>query len=356
MLFQSCIPLCAFLFVLSGCSPQAEEATSESRYVDHSAVVAQLGSIQITEADVQRHLTQLSPLSRSRYQNPERRSELLDTLIRFELLAGEARRQGHHEAPEVQLAYKQAMVRELLRHDVRELVSISEITDQQVEEHYQTHLSDYQRPELIKASHIVFEREEAAEASLKLLQLKIKAEPHQARALFGDLAAEVSIDIETKARRGDLQYFTATGELVGDHLFPQSPPAQEVASAAASLSHVGDLFPRPIQSSRGWHLIQKTGGKRAFRRTLDEVKPEIRNQLFRASKAKALEEYVEKLKSQTSININEEALQAIKVPSGTHTDSGPKISPLLPTTQGVPTQLGAQPRVDSPLADPTSTP
>ena len=307
--------MCSSLLLLACRDNVVVENEVSDRYIDDSPLIAQVGAVRITEATLQRHLVDLSPLTRARYQNPERRQELVDTLIRFELLATEAKRRGHTQHPDVQLAYKQAMVRELLRAEVRELIKMSDITDDEITQYYQEHLDDYQRPALVRAAHVLFKSEAEATAALKVLMLKINVDPKKARVLFGDLASQSSLDTETKARRGDLQYFTQSGALHGERRFPQSAPPPEVASVAFQLDKVGDITAAPIRSERGWHLIQRTGGKRAFERSFAEVKPEIRNLLFKTRKAKALEDYVKRLRSKAKISINEEALQKLKLPT-----------------------------------------
>ena len=121
---------------LSACQPDelspTETSSSEhqrevSAHKDSSAIIARVGEVVITEDDVKRHLTNLSSITRARYQSPERRQELLSSLIRFELLSAEAQRRGHHKHPDVELTYKQAMVRELLSNDIRHLVKMSDI-------------------------------------------------------------------------------------------------------------------------------------------------------------------------------------------------------------------------------------
>ena len=335
---------CITLLVTSGCerashapksgtSSRADSTRDSSRVDSSSPVIAQVGEVRLTEADVQRRLNDLSPITRARYQQPERRQELLSSMIRFELLAAEARRLGYHQRPEVQLTYKQAMVRELLGREVRELVKMSDISEDEVRSYYQDHLSDYERPELTRASHILFKTEAEASAALKQLKLQITAKPQDARVLFGDLAAAQSVDQETKARRGDLQYFTRDGEGYGERRFPQSPVPAEVARLAFGLKSIGELVSAPAQSSRGWHLIQRTGGKRAFKRPLSEVRTEIRNTLFRARKGKALEDYVAQLKAGVKINTYTDRLNAIKLSA--------ESAPPLPNLQGSPLLRGA---------------
>jgi peptidyl-prolyl cis-trans isomerase C len=318
------------LLVLNACQTHQASSSKNSLESDareagaqrsQSPVVARVGEVVITEADVTRRLSDLSPISRARYQSPERRQELISSLIRFELLAAEARRRGHHKNPDVALAYKQAMVRELLGKEVRNLVKMSDISDEDTVTYYQEHLSDYERPALVRASHILLPSKKAAIATLKEYQLRVKTKPKEARVIFGDLAAQRSHDQETKARRGDVQYFTSDGKGHGDRRFPQSDVPAEAAQAASALTRVGDVTSSPVRSLKGWHLIQRTGGKRAFKRPLKEVQTEIRNHLFRARKSKALEDYVTQLKSSVTITIDDQRLNALKLPK---TSTSPK--------------------------------
>ena len=303
------------LLINSGCqeSEYLRDTVEETRYQDFSPVIATVGHIKITQDEMDRRLSELSPLSRARYQNLDRRKELIDSLIRFELLSKEALRLGHGEHPEVKLAYKQAMIRELLKHEVRSLVKIGDITNDEIEAYYKEHIDDYQRPTLVRVSHILLKTEAEAKAKLKELQLHLKAEPKKARMTFGDFATTYSIDQESRARRGDLQYFDQNGELVGDRLFPQSSLPKVVATEAFKLTKIGELSQQVIRSEKGWHILQRTGGKRAFKRSLKEVKTEIRNLLFRVRKSKALEDYVAQLKTKTQVKINEKALEKIKI-------------------------------------------
>lgn len=314
--------MCGVIYALSlgGCrsetDPKRQAHESAARPSGEGArKIAKVGDRLITEADVLRRLNDLSPVSRARYQTPDRRQELIESLIRFTLLATEAEKRGYGEDPEVRLAHEQAMVRKLLSSEVRHLVKLSDIKEAEIEAYYREHHDDYERPELVRASHILFKSEAEARAALSELRLKIKAKPQEARQLFGDLAAERSGDQETRARRGDLQYFTRSGEGHGARRFPQSAVPTSIAEAAFAIERVGELNVAPVQSKRGWHLIQRTGGKRAFKRPLDEVKGEIRKTLFRLRKSEALESYVANLKSRVKVEVDEARLNAIEIPA-----------------------------------------
>ena len=58
--------------------------------------------------------------------------------------------------------------------------------------------------------------------------------------------------------------------------FPKVPP-KVIAQAAFKLSRVGEMSEQAIQSEQGWHIIMRTGGKRAVKRELRDVQTEIRN-------------------------------------------------------------------------------
>lgn len=55
------------------------------------------------------------PLLRARFSSPEMKKELLESMVRFELLAGEARKRGLDKDPEVQEGVRKLMVQRLLR-------------------------------------------------------------------------------------------------------------------------------------------------------------------------------------------------------------------------------------------------
>src|SRR3954471_4812152 len=62
-------------------------------------VVAKIGSETITAAEFKKRLDETSPFLRARYNTVERKKEFLESLIRNELLAQEAERQGALSLP-----------------------------------------------------------------------------------------------------------------------------------------------------------------------------------------------------------------------------------------------------------------
>ena len=279
-------------------------------------VVARIGDHVITLAEFERRLNQQSPFARARYNSAERKREFLDSLVRFELLAKEAEAKGLDRDPDVQLARKQAMVKRLTATEIRDLVKLEDITDADVKAYYDEHADEFDKAAEVRASHILFADQESAAKVLAELTPAIAKEPKKARGVFEDFARKHSTDEATKARGGDLQFFGLPGvsKVKRSPIAPPVPPP--VAKAAFELEAVGAVHPEPIKTSQGWHLVQKTGFRRPYKRTLRDVKTTIRNKLFRVRKGKAMEDYVKDLKAKAKITVDDVVLDEAKVKQG----------------------------------------
>ncbi len=276
-------------------------------------VVARVGDRVITLEEFERRLNQQSPFARARYNSAERKREFLDSLVRFELLAKEAEAKGLHKDPDVQLARKQAMVKRLTATEIRDLVKLADISDADVEGYYKEHLAEFDKAAEVRASHILFADEAAAKAMLPKIHEGIAAEPKKARGVFEDFARKHSTDKATRDRGGDLQFFGEPGKskVKRSPIAPNVPAA--IATAAFALGKVGAIHPEPIKTSQGWHLVQKTGFRRPYKRELADVKTTIRNKLFRIRKGKAMEQYVKDLRARSKITIDDAVLNEAKV-------------------------------------------
>jgi peptidyl-prolyl cis-trans isomerase C len=313
----------AFAVALVGCNesttdtPQAAAPTISEG--ERGTVLAKVGDRVITVTEFEERLNQQAPFARQRYSSVQRKQEFLDGLVRFELLAMEAEARGFDKDPEVQLARKQALVRKLMADHVPSLVKLSDITEADVKAYYDEHLAEFDKPAEVRASHILFtggDAEARAKATLDELRGKLAGVKADAREVFTDFARRSSQDVATRESGGDLQFFSKPGEARADRgpLAIEVPPP--VANAAYALEAVGDLAPAPVQTSAGWHLVQKTGFKRAYKRELAEVQQSIRNKLFRARKQQAMENYVADLKKKSAIWVDDRVLETIQPKAG----------------------------------------
>jgi peptidyl-prolyl cis-trans isomerase C len=95
------------------CSKREDDAGSPG--APQGPVLARGRGIAVTEADFRAKLAEQSPFARAYDGTMERKKELLETVIRFELLAKEAEEQGLDRDPEVRAAARRIMVQKLLR-------------------------------------------------------------------------------------------------------------------------------------------------------------------------------------------------------------------------------------------------
>ncbi len=303
---------------------------------ERGKVVAKIGDATITLEEFERRLNQQSPFSRSRYNSLTRKKEFLESLVRFELLAMEAKANGHDKDPDVVLAHKQAMVRLLTANEVANLVKIDDISDADIAAYFAEHRADFIKPAEVRAAHILMPDETSARGLITDLQAALALAGDGGVAAFAQRARQASTDAKTAEQGGDLGWFGEPGvsKVSRSPNAPVVPPA--VAKAAFALATVGAVHPEPIRSSQGWHVVQRTGHRQAIERSLDEVRTRIRNTLFRSRKAEALEAYVQGLRAKAGVQIDDAVLGTAKVaPAG---EFNPKLAPphLRPAPLGPP--------------------
>src|SRR5262249_18407756 len=143
---------------------------------------------------------------RLRYQSPERRRELLESIVDMELLADDARRRGLDKKPETEQATRQ-ILRDALLDDVRrELGTPDALPAEEVRAYYESHRDAFREPERRRVAHVVVRDETTA--------AKVLEEARGASAArWGELVAKYSLDATRTAGAGAPP---PPGELAGD--------------------------------------------------------------------------------------------------------------------------------------------
>lgn len=301
----------------------------------------------ITVGDLEERLNNQSPYVRARYASLEQKKDFLDNLIKFELLANEAKRQGIDRDPEVVRTMKQVMIQKLLKSHVDKLKP-EDIPDADVQKYFDAHPEEFNRPAEVRASLILVKDEPLAK--------KVAADP---RALgienlgFRQLVAEFSIDTETKERGGDLRFFEQ-----GNRELPKP-----LVEAAFALTNLGDVS-APIRTPSGYAILKLTGQRRPLVRALPDVTPQIRAKLFRDKRQHVMDDYEATLKKQARLQVFPERLTQVKVDLTQATIGAPdELRPAAgtgdfhPIGQRAPQAGAQQPSVPAPslTAPPTST-
>lgn len=129
------------------------------------------------------------------------------------------------------------------------------MTDEEISTYYEENKDTFATPEQVRASHILVETKEEADA--------IKKELDEG-ADFATLAKEKSTD-SSAANGGDLGFF-GKGDMVEEF---------EKAAFSMEINEISE----PIKSDYGYHIIKKTDYKEATDPTLEDKKEEIRKLL-----------------------------------------------------------------------------
>jgi len=139
------------------------------------------------------------------------------------------------------------------------------VTPQDIESYYNQNVQQFQQPEQVRASHILLKTEGKDEAAVRKQAEDILKEAKAPGADFAELAKKYSEDEGSKANGGDLDYF-GKGRMV---------PEFEQAAFALQPGQISDL----VKSQFGFHIIKVVDKKPASTRTLDEMRPQIQEQL-----------------------------------------------------------------------------
>jgi peptidyl-prolyl cis-trans isomerase C len=304
----------ALTVAVASCSKKAEDASEDSQAeLEHglteaqaNEVLAKVGDRTITVGEFADRLASQSPYLRARFESPERRREFLDNLIRFELLVYEAKRRGYAEDPEIVRARRNAMIQQMIKREVDEPLAETAVTDAEVQAAYEANPDEFNRPEEVRASHILITDRARAQAILA------KAKKTDL-AGFRKLARDESEDENTKKDGGNLQFFKAQGE---------GPPSKAIRDAAFSIPKVGVVYRELVEDDAGYHAIMLTGRRAALTRTLEQAKRAIRHKLTRERKDAAMEALTERLRKEIRVEVDYDALSELRV-----------AAPELPTNQ-----------------------
>jgi len=270
--------------------------------------LAKVDDIVITLGELQERINRQSPYIRARYTSPEQKKEFLESMIRFEVLAKEGVRRGLDKDPEVIRTMKQVMIQKLMRDELDTKITADSITDAEMKAYYDANVSEYVKPDEVRASAIVVKNKAQAER----VALEARGEAGKTNKGFRDLVAKYSTDDATKIRGGDLRYFdAATTEL----------PAP-VVRAALALGQTGDVS-QAIDAGNGtFYILKQTGRRRAMTKSFEDAKAQIRTKLFRDKRIQGQKDFVEAARAKSTIEVDEAMLAKVRIDTSQAVDTG----------------------------------
>ncbi|HYQ17252.1 MAG TPA: peptidylprolyl isomerase [Polyangiaceae bacterium] len=254
---------------------------------DH-AVVARVGKVQLTEQDVQRAIARDPGATAARFDSPAARRELLDGLVRFELLAQAAERAGFDKDPDAVHALRQIAVTKLVNQKLAAAAAPESITRADLEREYAARqASEFTVPGAVQIRHLRVADEKQAESLAK-----------QARALapdddqgFAKLAVTHSQDLATRASGGDLGFIEAGSKL---------PPV--IVEAARKLITPGEIA-GPLPTEQGYEILRLVSVRATAVSPFSSVEEPLRQRLYRERRAQALDALIAELKKETPVDL-----------------------------------------------------
>lgn len=171
-----------------------------------------------------------------------------------------------------------------------QLAGKTEVTDEEAKKFYEENKTEFQQPETVKASHILFRV--SKDDSEDVVNQKLKAaQGAETRAKKGEdftaLAKELSEEPGAKESGGDLGFF------------PKDRMVPEFAEVAFT-EKVGDISD-PVRTQFGWHVIKVTDKKGAGTLPYDEVKEQLIGYLKNKKQEEAAQELLKSLRDSAKI-------------------------------------------------------
>lgn len=273
-----------------------------------SLVLATVNGVTITVGEFQDRINRQSPYIRARYTSVEQKLEFLDNLVRFEVLAAQAKKRGLDKDADVVRTMKQVMIQKLMKQKFDSSIGPDDVSEEEMRAFFEANPADYKKPEEVRVSAIILDDE----ASAKLVAVLALGEEGSSNKGFRELVAQHSTDEETKLRGGDLRYFKAdTTDL---------PKA--AVEAAFGLAKTGDVV-GPIAADKRYYIFKQTGRRKAIDKTFEQVKRQLQNRLYRDKRTQAQKDFVDGLKKNASIEIFKDNLEKVQVDTSKATGNHP---------------------------------
>ncbi len=285
---------------------------------DKGPIVLKVNNTSFSVADLEREIQQegrRAPGTMQQYlATKEGQKQLLEGLVRRELLLQEAEKRKLGERPEIaeQVAQlrRDLMIRTLLQDEVASKVKVE---DKDVEEYFKSHPDEFSGDQ-VKVKHILVRSE--AEANDVEDRLK-KGEA------FDKLARELSIDTASVPKGGELDYFS----------YAQMVPEFSKAAYGLKPGEVSEV----VRSPFGFHVIKFVDRKKGTPLKLDDVKEQLRRKLADERRGQRFQEWMKELQASAKITREESLLPVGKPPAAPPAGSGggPGVEQPVPGT-GVP--------------------
>jgi len=238
----------------------------------HAAVVATVGSLEITDKDVEARLAQLPAQYKASYDSDAGRKMLLDQLVQEKLIYLQAANKAYDTNPAVvkqlEKVKQQIMVGQFIKDEFNKI----EVSEDELKAYYDENKTRFTQDEQVWAKHILVKTEKAAEAA-------------KARITKGEAFEAVAKEVSTgpsAPKGGDLGWFE------------KSQMVPEFANSAFSLAKDG--VSDPVKTKFGYHIIKVYGKKEAGTKSFADARPQMKKALMGSKQKTRVSDIVERVK------------------------------------------------------------
>lgn len=272
------------VLLIAACSKQAPPEQN----ADRGALVARVGTVEIREDDLQRAMARDPGAAPERFKSTGARRELIDGLVRFELLVQAAERAGLTRDPDAIHAMQQIAVTKLVNRTLGEVGTPESITQADVEREYAARqATEFTLPEAVQVRHLL-----VSDANLaQRLAEQARAMKASDDAAFATLVSSKSEDVSTRAVGGDLGFIDKNSRL-----------QKAIVDAALSLKTPGDVA-GPIATDAGYEILRLVSRRAPVVSPIAAVQGLIRQRLYQERRTKALDGFIAKLRAETTVDV-----------------------------------------------------
>lgn len=252
------------LAVIAGLTACHRESTTPSA-ADNSPAVATVNGVPIRQDFFEFYVKGITGGKKPSDLTPEQRERALDNLIRAQVVAQQAEKDGVASEADTQHLLELSRLNVLQSVVADQYLKTREPTDQELHAEYDRQVERLPHTEY-HARHILV----SSEAQAKELIAKLEK-----GANFADLAKSDSID-PSKSNGGDLGWFRANGMV------------KPFADAVTQLKP-GEYTHQPVHTQFGWHIIKLEGTRDLAVPSFDSVRQRV-DQIVKQNKFKAYED------------------------------------------------------------------
>ncbi len=254
-------------------------------HADEKEVLAKIGKKTITSADLEMIISFYPENQQTLIRNsPENREAFIKDLVTIMVVSNVAKKKGYEKNRAIR-KQAQIMKDQLLAHAYlsKEIIEKVTVSDKEAEDYYGKNKKVFEKPERVRARHILIlvkqgagddEKKAAKKKAEGLLDRVRKGED------FAKLAGEFSDDPGSKQKGGDLGFFQRNSMI----------PEFDKAAFALEPGGISGI----VETSFGYHIIKVEEKKKAEIPPYETIKEEVRTLALQAAKQERVSRFIDK--------------------------------------------------------------